>query len=162
MNCHKSHQLLSAERDGFLTADQQISLETHLKDCSRCRKVRPLVAASVESWRDSTASIQMPDVDRAWQDIRRAKRTEGSANSRHYAGALRWIAPLGIAAGLAVIASVTPRWQNHAQAALVAQQEKAHADYVDVPSDASSMVYVDDQSGWLVIWSDGSSEPTGG
>ncbi len=162
MNCHTAHQLLSAERDDLLSSDQRIALDAHLGDCSGCRTARSGVTASIATWRASTTSVKVPDVERAWQDIRRATRADQPVKGRRPTNALRWVAPLSLAAGLALVASVAPRWQNNAQAERLAGRETAYADFVDVPTDASSIVYVDDQSGWLVVWSDSELQPSGG
>lgn len=162
MNCHKAHQFLFAEPDGVVPPGRQIALQAHLEECSVCRKARSSVTDSMASWRTSIAAVDTPDVEKAWQDIRRATRRGQPTQAVGTLNSFRWVAPLGIAAGLALVASVTPRWQNNAQAAPTAQREVAHADFVDVPNDASSMVYVDDQSGWLVVWSYSESQPSGG
>ena len=40
-----------------------------------------------------------------------------------------------------------------------ARLAEKRAEFVEVPGDASSVVYVDDQSGWLVVWA--AAEPGG-
>ena len=62
--------------------------------------------------------------------------------------------PLGAAAALAAVAVIGPSWTDDD-----GPQAVARAEFVEVSGDASSVVYVDDKSGWLVVWA--SAEPGG-
>lgn len=162
MNCHSALRLISSERDGALTSTERAALESHLASCSDCREARRSLADVMEVWRTHAAATPPPDVERAWQDIRReirASRAPAPSGSRKI---LRWSVPLGAAAALAAAIAVAPHFASNPHAE-VAQLERAHAEYVDVPGDASSMVYVDDQSGWLVVWAvNNDARPSGG
>ena len=93
--------------------------------------------------------MTVPDEERAWQDIHREIRSAHPAGVRAWRGLGRWALPLGAAAALAAVALLVPSWNEEAASPMVAR-----ADYVEVAGDASSVVYVDDKSGWLVVWAE--------
>lgn len=160
MNCRSVQRLLSAERDGALAAHERADLNAHLSQCADCRQARAVVAGAVESWRKSTAAIAVPDPERAWQDIRREIRTAEPEKSRGTSAFSRWAFPLGTAAALAVAAVVVPNWTDSDATRSAARTQIARADFVEVPTDTSSVVYVDGQSGWLVVWAVDDVRPT--
>jgi len=163
MNCRTASRLLSAERDRVLSPEERTGFESHLAGCAKCQQARAVMAASLIHWQATAKEAELPEVEHAWQDIRRATRSTAPAQSANALGALRWAVPLGAAAALAIVAAVAPRsGSSRVEAAQVAQREVAHADFVEVPANASSMVYVDDQSGWLVVWSESDATPSGG
>jgi hypothetical protein len=69
----------------------------------------------------------------------------------------RWALPLGAAAALAAVAVVGPSWTDDE-----GPQAVARAEFVEVSGNASSVVYVDDKSGWLVVWASAEPGPKGG
>jgi predicted anti-sigma-YlaC factor YlaD len=152
MNCHAAQRLLSAERDGALASSERASLDAHVAECGECRQMRTAIAAAVESLRAASAQIAVPDADRAWQDIRRAIRTTAPAGSRERGAFPRWTLPLTVAAALALAATLAPRWLGNPVPTNTARLEVARADFVETATNTSSMVYVDDKSGWLVVW----------
>ena len=158
MNCRSAQRLLSAERDGALEANEHAALAGHLAECAGCRRANITVNAAVENWRAATTGAKAPDAERAWQDINREIRLGRAAEVR--SPLVRWMLPLGAAAALVAIAAVfTPRWTGE-QTPSIARVETARADFVEVPNDVSSMVYVDGQSGWLVVWAVDNPRPT--
>lgn len=164
MNCRKAQQLISVERDRALSSDERGYLEGHLTQCPSCRAEQITLSAALSDWRESTKAAAVPNVDRAWLDIRRAHRQSTPAASRTPAGLLRWVLPVSGVAALAVVGGlILPRSSSSTvQAVQVEQRQIARADFVEVPSNASSLVYVDDQSGWLVVWSVSDATPSGG
>lgn len=111
------------------------------------------MAAAIQDWRNVTARVRAPDPERAWQDIRREIRRSAPEKKAALLGLPRWSLPLAAAAGLTVAAVTAPRWFEDAKpTTTVARLEKARADFVEVGNNSSSVVYVDDQSGWLVVW----------
>ena len=154
MNCRAAQRLLSAERDGALAARERADLEAHVAGCADCRRVRAVVAGAIESWRTAHAEIAPPDAERAWQDISREIRTGAPvpADTRGFRGLPRWALASGAAAALIVAATFGPRWLDDATATEPRRLEVARADYVETANNAASMVYVDDKSGWLVVW----------
>ncbi|HEX2852145.1 MAG TPA: zf-HC2 domain-containing protein [Opitutaceae bacterium] len=162
MNCRAVQRLLSAERDGALASHERADLDAHLAQCAGCRQARAAVAGAVESWKQSSAAIAVPDAERAWQDIRREIRTSQPEKSGSAWGLPRWALPLGAAAALALAAVVSSN-RNSSEPGptrTIARAQSARADFVEVPTDASSMVYVDGESGWLVVWAVDDARPT--
>jgi anti-sigma factor RsiW len=157
MNCRSAHPLLSAERDGALASHERAALETHLADCADCRRARVNVAAAVEHWRANVAAAKAPDATLAWQAVRRELR---ATTGRRESGApwfVSWMLPLGGAAALAaaVAIALVPQWRGGLGVSSpmnATTMATARAEFVEVPGNASSMVYVDDPSGWLVVW----------
>ena len=123
--------------------------------------MRQQLSQAVETWKSDIARANTPDAERAWLDVRRAIRIDRDASRRSKRGVLPWALPAGIAAGLAVygLTFLQPgtgdtEWQS-------AFEEGAGVEYVDVPADAASMVFVDDESGWVVVWTTPSTELSG-
>lgn len=152
MNCRAAQRLLSADRDDTLASSERAALEAHVAGCADCRRERAVVAGAVESWRAASKRVAIPDSERAWQDIRREIRTTGPTNSPEHRGLPRWVFPAVVAAALVFAATLAPRWLSDAGPPATNRLEIARADFVETASDTSSMVYVDDKSGWLVIW----------
>jgi anti-sigma factor RsiW len=160
MNCRVAQHLLSAERDGALANHDRAGLDAHLAGCAGCRQTRAIVAGAIDSWKKSTAVIPAPDVERAWQDIRREIRTTEPEKSRSGWALPRWSLPIAAAAALAVAAIVSPNWKSSDNSTpTIARAQSARADFVEVPNDASSVVYVDGESGWLVVWAVDDARP---
>lgn len=163
MNCHSAQPLLSAERDGALPPQERAGLEAHVAGCAECQRFQGAVAKAGEGLRVAAARVKVPDEERAWQDIHREIRAGRPAAAKAWWNLGRWTLPVGAAAAaLAVVAVMAPNWMadDAAQVVQVAQADRAQvarAEFVDVGNEASSMVYVDDKSGWLVVW----ATPTG-
>lgn len=167
MNCRSAQRLLSAERDGALAPTERAALDAHLEACADCRRFRAAVAGAAEAWRTSVASVPVPDIERAWQAIRRELRSGGvpaGGEARPTPWFSRWVLPIGAAAAVAVVAIVVaPRWGQAPVPEATAPREMARAEFVEVPGNASSsMVYVDDKSGWLVVWAVDDKRPASG
>lgn len=164
MNCRSAQPLLSAERDGALSPHERAGLEAHVAGCAECQRFQAAVAKAGGGLRVAAARVKVPDEERAWQDIHREIRAGRPAAAKAWWNLGRWTLPVGAAAAaLAVVAVITPNWtgddaaQETTQVARVGQPQVARAEFVEVGNDASSMVYVDDKSGWLVVW----ATPTG-
>lgn len=159
MNCHAVQQLLSAERDQTLGAAVRGPLEAHLAECAACRQMRVTLAEAAEAWRATTAGVRVPDERLEWQRIRRRLHGESAGAARPARGIFTvWrSATLGaLAAAVAVGVFVAPGWFRSPPTIAVAS---SLTDSVEVGSDASSaMVFVDDQSGWLVVWAAGAGD----
>jgi anti-sigma factor RsiW len=157
MNCRSAQQLLSAQRDGALAPHERVALEGHLGGCAECRRASATVAAAIEGWRATAAAVKIPDAERAWQDIHREIRKTQPIESRSPLS--RWMLPLGAAAALTVVAAIfLPRANEPAPA--VARVDPARAEFVEVADGASSVVYVDGESGWVVVWAVDNPRPT--
>ena len=154
MNCHSAQRLLSAERDGALATGERAGLAAHVAGCAECRQFQARLAEAHEGLKAAAAQVAVPDEGRAWQDIHREIRAARPTAPRAWWNLGRWALPLGAAAALAAVALIAPSWTEDE-----ARPTVARAEFVEVAGNASSVVYVDDKSGWLVVWA--SAEPGG-
>jgi predicted anti-sigma-YlaC factor YlaD len=154
MNCREAEsRLFAAEGD----ASERAALDTHLAGCATCRAARDRLAAALDTWRAEARATPVPDTEREWHAVRRRIRGgAGSEAARPRRWLLPWLAlPLGAAAALAVTLFVG----REEIAPRAAAPQGASADSIDVPGNASTMVYVDDKSGWLIVWASDSGKP---
>jgi len=160
MNCRSVQRQLSAERDGALAINERAALDSHLAGCADCRRFQSTMKDAAEAWRTTTAQVRMPDAELAWQAVRREIRSSSTASGRAAPWFSRWALPIGAAAALAVVAVIVgPQWK---QAPVAPKRDVARADFVEVGSGSSAMVYVDDKSGWLVVWAADEQHPKSG
>ena len=145
MNCRAAQRLLSSERDGAPATPGCADLAAHVAGCAECRQFQAVLAEAGEKLRDAAARVTVPDEERAWQDIHREIRAARPARASRWQP-VRWVLPLGAAAALAAILAWVPSEDD------LTPQTVARAEFVEVPNDSSSVVYVDDKSGWLVVW----------
>lgn len=169
MICRDAQPLLSAERDGALTPTERAVLDEHVSCCAACRQDRAALAAAAQSWRAQSAAVSIPDPGVEWHALRQRLRTgdeksttTASSRSRRSPSLAWFAAPLGAAAALALAAtfffSPSPSPVTLAQNAA----SSAQATSVELPGESSSaMVYVDQESGWLVVWAVDDRTPRG-
>lgn len=159
MNCREVQHQLFAEGDGALDNSQRAALEGHVAQCADCRRIREDLTTALTVWRIDTARVIVPDAEREWHAVRRKIRG-GMTNAANEQALTRrnifaWLTiPLGAAAALAVALFVSrPSPQPaHAVPAMPTAQV-ARADAIEAPgNNASTMVFVDDQSRWLIVW----------
>lgn len=160
MNCRAAQRLLSADRDGALAAPERAGLDEHVRACAECRQFQVTLTEAGADLQTAAAQVKVPDEERAWQDIHRAIRAGRPAATRSWWAPVRWALPLGAAAALAAVVAFVPTGSDDDAAPATAIAPVARAEFVEVPNNSSSVVYVDDQSGWLVVWA--ASEATGG
>lgn len=158
MNCREAQDRILTERDGALDEASRAALAVHVAGCAGCRRVQDDLSAGFEAWRADVANVTVPDAEREWHAVRRRMRggeagTQRPARSRR--SLFTWIAlPLGAAAAaaLALLISPGPRFDP---------APVAHVDSVEAPgNNASTLVFVDDKSGWLIVWASDAT-PTG-
>jgi anti-sigma factor RsiW len=157
MNCREIEPLLLAERDGVLTSKQHAELAAHVAGCPACRRERLIYGEAVTFLKTDAANVAVPDADKEWRTIRSQLHAEGAkpAKKRPLAPVIWFSAPFAAAAALAFAFLVTRSPVPHTpdltpQASLT---EVARADFVEAgDTSASTMVYVDKDSGWLVVW----------
>ncbi|HEY0863565.1 MAG TPA: zf-HC2 domain-containing protein [Lacunisphaera sp.] len=157
MNCRDIESLIFAERDGVLTKEQHAALSAHIAACPACRHARTVYGEAVTFLKTDAANVAVPNVDKEWRTIRAQLHGEGAkpAKKRPLAPIIWFSAPLAAAAALAFAFFVTrsplPEAPSLTPPAAVA--EMASADFVEAgDANASTMVYVDKDSGWLVVW----------
>lgn len=159
MNCRNAQDLLLAERDGVLTGEQRAALDAHVAACPACQRQRTAVGEAMEAVRAEWASAPLPDRDEAWQDLRVRLHPPAARKTRRRGAPLLWLgAPLAAAIALLLFRPVPPP----VTAVVAETPTTASADYVELSdARATPMVYVDDDSGWLVVWAV-SDAPAGG
>jgi predicted anti-sigma-YlaC factor YlaD len=164
MNCRAAQRLISAERDAVLAASERSNLEAHLAACGDCRQFRAIISEAAEAWRASTMQLRVPDAERSWQAIRREIRAGEAGAGRPAPRSFRWMLPLGAGAALAaVVLILAPQWRQRLKSASeLRERQVARVDFVEVPDGGSSMVYIDDKSGWLVVWAVDPKQAAGG
>jgi hypothetical protein len=154
MNCRDIEPLLLAERDGVLTSKQHAELAAHVAGCPTCRQERLIYGDAVTFLKTDAANVAVPDADKEWRAIRAQLHGEGAkpAKKRPIAPVIWFSAPLAAAAALALV-FFTQDPGSQAQDPAPRGAETARADFVEAgDTKASTMVYVDKDSGWLVVW----------
>lgn len=157
MNCPEAQRHLFAEAERALDSTQRAALDGHVAQCAGCRRIRDDLSGAIAAWRHENAVAAVPNVEREWQAVRRKIRggvEAGSTAAHPRRGLFTWIAiPIGAAAALALALYVGPRTaRTPAASAPPPTVQVARADSIEVPGNASTMVYVDDKSGWLIVW----------
>lgn len=160
MNCHEAKNHLFADSNGAPDARRPAALDEHLAHCASCRRIGENLAAALTVWRHENARAPLPDVEREWHAVRRKIRGGAEAGgvttpARPRRNLISWIAlPIGAAAALALALYVGSGGNEPASPTRVPAPQIARADSVEVPGKASTVVYVDDKSGWLIVWAD--------
>jgi anti-sigma factor RsiW len=166
MNCRETTSLILTERDGALSQAQRAALSDHLKVCPACEQLRVRVASAMDDYAVGIASIATPDADETWRELQ--ARLSQPVRKRRLAPVIWFGAPLAAAAAVALAfltlnPSVQPPAQKSPPAMARMPTEVARADYVEAGDvNASTMVYVDKESGWLVVWATSVDTKTSG
>ncbi len=151
MNCRDAEHKIFASRDSALATHERLALTEHLAQCPDCRGMQARLANGIESWRVATQAFVPPDAGREWESLRCrirgglvANNVNSGARQRRVVG---WFAvPLGVAAAVAFALFVFP------PASSSTAKNMARATSVEVSAADGSVVFVDDTSGWVVIW----------
>jgi anti-sigma factor RsiW len=155
MNCRDIEPLLSAERDGVLTSEQHASLDRHVAACPACQQLRARLNEAMTAFQTEAANVAVPDIEEEWLRIRSTLNGKSvkPVKKRPLAPVIWFGAPLAAAAALA-FAFFGPQQQTKPVGdSLPISTEIAQAEYVEAgDADASTLVYVDKESGWLVVW----------
>lgn len=164
MNCQEAEPLLFAERDGVLDSNQRAALDRHYDGCPKCRQRREAVAAAMVEFQQDYSAVAVPGVDAEWRALRVRLETSRRPSARRLLGPLLWLGvPLGAAAALAFAFFGRVPERSQLGNETLAQSATARAEFVEVADqDASPLVYVDNDSGWLVVWAvDGAAQGSG-
>lgn len=150
MNCRDCAHLI--ERDDGLTPGEHAAREQHLAGCPGCREARARLTSVLGELRRAATHVPLPDVNEEWRTLR-AKLSAAQARPArsHPLAPVIWLgAPLAAAAAL-VFAFVGQ--QSPPAPLTAAEPGVARADFVEAgDANASTMIYVDRESGWLVVW----------
>lgn len=141
MKCSEAESLLPAGEPGGLPAARQRALAEHLAACPACRRTQAALAELIATWRTENARAPVPPAAAIWANVR--SRRQPSRRS-HRPNPVFWLGlPLAAAAAVAFL-FLTPQ---------TTAPETARAEFVETGDTAgSTMVYVDKESGWLVVW----------
>lgn len=170
MNCRDLKSLILNEPDGTLTQDQLTALSDHVDACPACARLRANLTTALDTYQADVAALAVPDADEVWRDVESRLQSTTEPNRKSLLAPLIWFStPLIAAAALAIVFTVTrprPSAPNPELALTTPMYDPstiAGADYVEAGDpDASVMVYVDKDSGWLVVWAtDGGTETRG-
>ncbi|MEY4487701.1 MAG: hypothetical protein RIQ79_209 [Verrucomicrobiota bacterium] len=172
MNCRDATPLLSAERDGPLDAAAREALERHVAACSSCLRTRATLAEAASAWRAETALAATPDPAGEWRTLRARLHSADAAVTNPAPRRLTaWLLAGGAlpfataAVWLAILAlkPVVPASRDTKPAVVaLAAPAPARADYVETPADTSPVVYLDQESGWLIVWAESTAAPSSG
>lgn len=153
MNCREAQSQILTPPEGASDPSRSALLEGHLAHCAGCRQVRDNLTAALTTWRADVARAVVPDAEKEWHAVRR--RIRGGAETGQRPARSRWTfftwvaLPLGAAAAAAVALFVAPQFQS----GTLSPAAIAHVDSVEAPgNNASTLVFVDDKSGWLIVW----------
>jgi predicted anti-sigma-YlaC factor YlaD len=161
MNCRDAEKLIFAEHDGALTIEERAVLARHVAECASCRRMQSALTTATAVLRSAAAGVTVPDAEREWQRLQARLATPASRRTAaRRLAPVAWIGlPLAAAAALTVAylggRSPTGGGGGPTDAAV------ARAEFVEVKdASASPLVYVDKESGWLVVWAvpDGSAK----
>lgn len=159
MNCPEAQRHIFVDRELAQDPIQRAQLEQHIAHCAECERIRDDLSAALMAWRSDTANAPVPNAEHEWHAVRRRIRgaNVGAATSpaqtrRHF---LAWLTvPAGAAAALAIAFYVgsSESTPSAPPAASIPAAQVARADSVEVPGNTSATVFVDDKSGWLIVW----------
>jgi anti-sigma factor RsiW len=150
MNCNQAEKALSRYLDGELPAGEVADLEQHLASCSSCRETADEWQGYGETLR-ADAPERTPDPTKAWHDIRRSLRNRENpitpTTSRPW-----WIRPLPWTGAAATVALFTIGYFfGFSPSSEFPKGNTVEYVDTDLPG-ASTVVYVDDETGWNIVW----------
>ncbi len=160
MNCRHAQDRLLADRDATRDDATARALADHLANCSSCRALQTQLAAARTAWQETTDRVAIPDARHEWHAVRRRLRTQGTpsrSDRRHRLRTwLRVATPLAAAAMMVLIFWQRPAPSLPATTAPTTEAQTAviaSAEFVETENeDATPFVYVDAESGWLIVW----------
>jgi|UniRef100_UPI00404B735C hypothetical protein len=163
MTCKATEILLLRDMDNNVSIAERAELEGHLASCPACRSFDSALHAVSSSVCAEIKSIDIPDADQVWSEIQARMDSPSpipNKQVRLFPSRLWWSVPLAAAAALAFV-FITPSSESNATDSNVAVNSEriiTQADYVESGDpNASTMVYVDKESGWLVVWASAST-----
>lgn len=163
MNCQTSQEQLLRAQDGLLPQQQQPGLDAHLSACPACREFQASLEQVAAGIKNEAASVPVPEFDETWKNIQSRLHTpEATKPISKRVAPIIWItAPLAAAAAL-VFAFLPGQSTSEFPSLSVSETSITQVDYVETDDpNATTMVYVDKQSGWLVVWADDSAVTNG-
>lgn len=167
MNCRRARRLMSLERDGRLDESDRRALAGHLGQCAVCREAKASLGAAAEAWKAAQDRAEIPDPAVEWQHIRRAIRRAGAAARSGEARRQRewswWRAFSAVGGAVAAAALVLVLWRFRGPEpgapqpgpAALGADEAVHVEFVEFAEGAENQtVYVDAETGFVVVWAE--------
>ncbi|MBL9190339.1 MAG: zf-HC2 domain-containing protein [Opitutaceae bacterium] len=158
MNCREVQSELFADTEGTPANPRRAEVSAHVAHCAACQKVRDDLSAALAAWRSDVAQVRVPDAELEWHAVRRRIRGGGvPASSRSWQKWTAWLGlPLAAAAAAALVFVSRP---TQVGVPVLPVGEFVHAENIEAPgNNASTMVFVDDKSGWLIVWASDTAE----
>ena len=161
MNCREVQSELFAETEGTPANPRRAAVEAHVARCAACRRVRDDLTTALEGWRSDISKITVPDAELEWHAVRR--RIRGGGGEPSVRSRRNWTAWLGLplaTAAAVILVMLSPA--SRAPNVDIPVGEVARAENIEAPgNNASTMVFVDDKSGWLIVWASDGATQTG-
>jgi len=154
MNCRDIEPLLLAEKDGVLTSAQHTALDRHVATCPACQQMRVHLAEALTAFRADAANVALPDFDDEWRTLRaRLHQTESKPAKKRPLAPIIWFGSTLAAAAALLLAFFSQQPKPSTPVLFSPDDQIAEAEFVEAGDiNASMMVYVDKESGWLVVW----------
>lgn len=157
MNCRDIEPLLLVERDGVLTPEQHAGLAKHLTGCPACRRLRGIYGDAVTFLKTDAANVAVPDANEEWRALRAHLNHAAKPVKKPRLAPVIWFsAPLAAAAALAFGFFLSR------PAAPAAKPVPAITALEPAAPGVSTIAYVDQDSGWLVVWATDTDTKTSG
>ena len=163
MNCLASQKQLLRAQDEALHDQQHSTLAAHLSSCPQCSEFEASLRQISADIKNEAASVPVPDADETWQGIQSRLQPTGESEttSKRFAPLIWITAPLAAAAAFA-FAFLPSHSTSDFDSVAMSEASATQVDYVETDNpNATTMVYVDNQSGWLVVWTDDTSVTNG-
>ena len=175
MNCQAAESQIFAARDAPLGAADAASLEQHISECPHCRRISEGLTAAASAWQQHDQKIAGPNAQQEWHAVRRRIRNSPSAQSASgglpsWPRLLRFALPIA-GAGAIVIGLSTRLTEPEAEPTEISVAQAdwsyfddhftlyAQAEHVETENEyISPFVYVDEESGWLIVWASDATE----
>ena len=171
MNCRDAETKILASRDAPLGAADEAILAQHLQECPQCQVLSEQLAAAVDSWRETDAQVETPNPTTEWHTVRRRIRS-GETQTTTDGGLPSWSRLLRVALPMAATFAIAINFwpvptspDSPLESQLLAHSEggwdefhdhftyEARAEYVETEDEEiSPFVFVDEESGWLIVW----------
>ena len=166
MTCRHAEDLLFRERDQALTPGEAAALAGHLAGCASCRQLQIHLAQAAEAWRQNTADVPVPDANVAWTHLRQQLNRGAAAHEdrgRRSRPRTAWWTWASIPAAAALVVLLWTRQAPTPEARLAQEAQTPAAEFVETgDNQATPVVYVDAESGWLIVWASAPTDPARG
>lgn len=154
MNCHSAQDQLLRAADGGLSAQQKNALTAHIESCAECGHFAESLDTIPSLLHRESESVPVPNAHDLWSEISsQLNSPEEQTNKPRKIAPIIWItAPIAAAATL--LLAFLPLRQNDI-VPVTTENNIVQVNYVEIEDpDSTAMVYVDKESGWLVVWAD--------